>query len=141
MPAPAAADRSTDQTTPDIAAKVPSGVPDASTRAILSDAAQSERPPMPPPVDSSSGAQQPRLLWSSAPIYPDAARAEKVQGDVSVDLMIDETGKVAGMTVLSGPKPLRQAALDALRHRQYLPAMVDGTPTTTHIVVTLHFEP
>jgi protein TonB len=57
-----------------------------------------------------------------------------------VDLLIDESGKVASMTVVSGPALLRQAALDALRHRQYLPAMLDGKPSTAHIVVVVHFQ-
>jgi TonB family protein len=140
MPTPTAAARSTNQTAPEISTGAPSGVSDASTGAILSDAAQPDRPPAPPPVRTSSGAQQPRLLWSAAPIYPYAAKAEKVQGDVSVDLLIDESGKVASMTVVSGPALLRQAALDALRHRQYLPAMLDGKPSTAHIVVVVHFQ-
>jgi TonB family protein len=140
MPTPTAAARSTNQTAPEISTGAPSGAQDASTGAILSDAAQPDRPPAPPPVRTSSGAQQPRLLWSAAPVYPYAAKAEKVQGDVSVDLLIDESGKVASMTVVSGPALLRQAALDALRHRQYLPAMLDGKPSTAHIVVVVHFQ-
>ncbi|MGB6198640.1 MAG: energy transducer TonB, partial [Candidatus Acidiferrales bacterium] len=74
------------------------------------------------------------------PIYPYAARAEHVQGDVSVDLVIDSNGKVATMTVLSGPALLRPAALDALRQRKYSPAMLDGKPTVSHIVVVIHFQ-
>jgi protein TonB len=73
-------------------------------------------------------------------VYPLTARAEKIQGDVSVDLLIDETGKVASMDVLSGPTLLRKAALDALRTRKYSPAMLDGKPTSTHIVVVIHFQ-
>jgi TonB family protein len=84
---------------------------------------------------------QPQLLGRApAPIYPDAAKAQHVQGDVSVDLAINEMGKIAGMAVLSGPAALRQAALDALRQRKYAPAMLDGKPTATHIVVVVHFQ-
>jgi hypothetical protein len=44
------------------------------------------------------------------------------------------------MDVLSGPTLLRIAALDALRARKYSPAMLDGKPTSTHIVVIIHFQ-
>jgi periplasmic protein TonB len=83
---------------------------------------------------------QPRLLSGPAAVYPDSARTEHVQGDVTVDLLIDETGKIAGMTVVSGPTLLRQAALDALRQRKYAPALLDGKATSAHIVVVLHFQ-
>ena len=140
MPAPTAAARSTSQTAPNITRDTPSGVQDASAGAILADAAQPDRPAAPAPVRTSSGAQQPRLLSGPAPVYPFAARAQHLQGDVSVDVFIDEFGKVASMTVISGPALLRPAALDALRHRKYLPAMLDGKATSAHITVVVHFQ-
>jgi TonB family protein len=137
---PTTAARSNNQATPAIAADVPSNAASASASGMLSDTAQPDRPATPPPVKTSSGAQQPRLLSGAAPVYPYAARAERVEGDVSVDLLIDETGKVARMTVISGPPLLRSAALDALRHRKYLPAVLDGRATTAHITVVIHFQ-
>jgi TonB family protein len=120
---------------------VPVGVESASVNNILPDSTQASGPAAPaPPLRKSSGVQQPRLLSAATPVYPLTARAEKIQGDVSVDLLIDETGKVASMDVLSGPTLLRKAALDALRARKYSPAMLDGKPTSTHIVVIIHFQ-
>jgi TonB family protein len=84
--------------------------------------------------------QQPRLLSAPSPVYPDAARAAHVQGDVAVDLLINELGKVAGLTILSGPPMLQDAAFDALRRRKYAPAMLDGKPVSTHVVVVIHFQ-
>ncbi|MGB6429672.1 MAG: TonB family protein [Candidatus Acidiferrales bacterium] len=135
--APRAAARSTNQAAPAIAAGGPSTA--ASTNEFLAES-QPSGPAAPPPMRTSSGAQQPRLRSAPEPIYPYSARAEKVQGDVSVDVLIDESGRVASMTVLSGPAMLRQAALDALRQRKYFPAMLDGKPTTAHITVTIHFQ-
>jgi TonB family protein len=91
-------------------------------------------------VRKSTGVIQPRLLSAPAPLYPISARAEKVEGDVSVDLLIDETGKVASAAVISGPTMLRQAAVDALRKRKYAPALLDGKPTPAHITVIIHFQ-
>ena len=144
--APAAVTRQTNQATPAIPANFPSGAQSDSTAGFLSDASQPARPaaPAPPspatPLEKSSSVQAPRLLSGPAPGYPDAARAAHVQGNVTVDLLIDETGKVAGMTVISGPPQLRDAALTALLHRKYAPAMLDGKPVAAHVAVTIHFQ-
>ena len=137
--APAAATLSTNQTAPSIAARVPGAVQNAAVGGILG-YAQPSAPASPVVVRTSSGVQQPRLLSAISPTYPYAARAEHVQGDVSVDILIDDTGKVANMTVVSGPTLLRQAAIDALRGRKYAPAMLDGKPTIAHIIVVIHFQ-
>jgi TonB family protein len=136
MSAPTA--HSNNQAASAAAPDVPVGVESASVSNIIPDSAQSSGPAA--PLRQSSGVQQPRLLSAAAPVYPVTARAEKIQGDVSVDLVIDETGKVASMDVISGPTLLRKAALDALRTRKYSPGMLDGKPTTTHIVVVIHFQ-
>jgi protein TonB len=75
-----------------------------------------------------------------APVYPDEARKQGVQGDVVVDLLVDETGKVAQAQAVSGPSMLREAAVTALRKRKYRPATLDGRPTSTHVMVTIHFK-
>jgi TonB family protein len=138
MSAPAAATHAADQSAPAIAANAPGTVENASAGSILGYAQPSG--PAAPIVRASSGVQAPRLLSAVAPMYPYAARAQHVQGDVSVDLLIDVSGKVANMTVVSGPMLLRPAALDALRARKYAPAMLDGKPTVAHIVVVIHFQ-
>ncbi|MGC1187795.1 MAG: energy transducer TonB, partial [Candidatus Acidiferrales bacterium] len=138
--APTAASRSTNQATPTIGGDVPNAVQNASAAGLLGESAPSGPAAPAPALRTSSGVEQPRLLSAPAPIYPYAARAEHVQGDVSVDLVIDSNGKVATMTVLSGPALLRPAALDALRQRKYSPAMLDGKPTVSHIVVVIHFQ-
>jgi TonB family protein len=138
MSAPSAAARTTNQAAPTIGAAMPNAAQSASVGGLLSEGPSG---PAVPQARTSSGVVQPRLLGGApAPVYPDAAKADRVQGDVSVDLLINEAGKVASMTVISGPAILRPAALDALRQRKYSPAMLDGKPTTTHIVVVIHFQ-
>jgi protein TonB len=44
------------------------------------------------------------------------------------------------MKVLSGPTPLQQAAMDALRQWKYQPAMLDGKAVPVHLTVTLQFR-
>ncbi len=57
-----------------------------------------------------------------------------------VDLVVDETGKVTGAQVVTGPRLLRAAALEALRKNKYKPATLDGKPTSAHVTVTVHFQ-
>jgi protein TonB len=44
------------------------------------------------------------------------------------------------MKVISGPAILHQAAMDALRHWKYVPAMLDGNPVPMHLTVTIQFR-
>jgi TonB family protein len=141
MSAPTVAARSTNRSAPAAAPEVYGAVPDnvAATN-IGGDLPQPNAPQVFPSMVVSTGVQPPRLLSAPTPDYPVAARTAKVQGDVSVDLLIDENGQVESAQVLSGPTLLREAALLALGKRKYTPATLDGKPVATHIVVTIHFR-
>jgi protein TonB len=54
--------------------------------------------------------------------------------------VVDTTGKVASMKVVSGPPMLRQAALDALRQWRYEPSMLNGEPVSVQMIVTIQFH-
>jgi protein TonB len=81
-----------------------------------------------------------RLLHSVPPVYPALARAQRVYGDVTIDALIDGTGRVSTMRVVSGPVLLHQAAKDALQQWRYQPAMLDGKPVAMHLMVTVQFR-
>ena len=70
-----------------------------------------------------------KLLKSVPPVYPPAARTQRVGGDVKIDALIDVSGNVSTMKVLSGPTMLHQAATNALKQWKYEPAKLDGNPT------------
>ena len=96
--------------------------------------------PAAPPAPVSGGVQQARLISSVSPAYPAFARSMGLQGDITIDALIDATGKVTTMKPLSGPVPLQQAAMDALRQWNYEPARLDGRPVSTHLSVTVKFR-
>jgi TonB family protein len=81
-----------------------------------------------------------RLITSVPPIYPTLAKNQRVSGNVVVDALIDVTGHVTTMKVVSGPTLLHQAAMDALKRWKYLPATLDGKPTPMHLTVTIQFH-
>jgi protein TonB len=84
--------------------------------------------------------QQARLISSVSPAYPAFARSIGLQGDITIDALVDASGKVTTMKPLSGPVPLQQAAMDALRQWNYEPARLDGQPVPTHVTVTVKFR-
>ena len=62
------------------------------------------------------------------------------EGEVKIDALVNEAGKVAETKALSGPMSLRLAAMDAVRRWVYQPAKRDGKAIGTHVVVTVKFQ-
>ena len=97
-------------------------------------------PAAPQPIPVGGQAQQARLISSVSPAYPALAKSIGLQGNITIDALIDATGKVTTMKPLSGPVALQQAAMDALRQWNYEPARLNGQPVSTHVSVTLKFR-
>jgi TonB family protein len=82
----------------------------------------------------------PELLVSSAPIYPTMARQAHVEGQVTIEAVIDTNGKLTTMTVISGPPLLQQAAIDSLRTWKYQPGYLNEKPVPTKTSITVNFR-
>jgi outer membrane biosynthesis protein TonB len=80
-----------------------------------------------------------RLISSVSPAYPEVARSQNIAGDVVIDALIDSTGKVSDMNVVSGPILLRQPAMESVRMSKYSPARLEGRPVSTHLLVTVRY--
>jgi TonB family protein len=85
-------------------------------------------------------AKAPQLLVSSAPIYPTMARQARVEGQVTIEAVIDANGKLTNMTVVSGPPLLQQAAIDSLRTWKYQPGYLNEKPVPTKTSITVNFR-
>ena len=84
--------------------------------------------------------KQARLISSVPPSYPVLAKNQHVAGDVRIDALIDSSGRVTTMKVVSGPTLLYQAAMDALRQWKYQPATLNGNTVPMHLTVTIQFR-
>ena len=64
-------------------------------------------------------------------------------GSVIIDAVVDQSGDVIAMNVLSGPPSLRAPAKEALKHFKYEPALRNGKPIPARVTVKIqfHFEP
>jgi periplasmic protein TonB len=98
-------------------------------------------PPAPEgPIRVGGRVKQPKLISAAMPVYPPAAKAAHIQGDVVVDTRISKEGFVISMKAISGPTMLRQAALDALRKWKYQPSELDGQPVPVQMFITIQFR-
>jgi protein TonB len=62
-----------------------------------------------------------------------------MQGVAIIDAIVDATGKVIEMRVISGFPPLTEVAMDALRTWKYEPGRLNGQPIAMHMKVTINF--
>jgi len=90
--------------------------------------------------NAGDGLQPAKLVLSRPPAYPAIARAASVAGLVVIDAVVDETGKVTDMKVISGHPLLTGAARDALHAWKYDPARLDGRPVVAHVQVRMNFR-
>jgi TonB family protein len=84
--------------------------------------------------------KEPQLVSKSAPNYPAMAKQTGVEGEVTVSAVIDITGKLTDMKVLSGSPMLQQAALDSLRTWKYEPAYLNDKPVPVQTSITVKFR-
>lgn len=73
-------------------------------------------------------------------IYPEFAKAAALNGEVAVEIVVDENGKVVSAKALSGPAVLRQAAINAALGWRFTPTKVDGLPTQAMGTIRFRFE-
>jgi TonB family protein len=62
------------------------------------------------------------------PSYPDEAKAQKITGTVSVEIIIDEKGSVIWANAVEGHALLRTAAVKAACQARYSPTKISGRP-------------
>jgi TonB family protein len=76
----------------------------------------------------STGSLNSRASKRVVPVYPPLAKTSGVSGTVRVNVVVDETGKVAEITSSEGPTLLRGAAEVAARGWRFPPTAVNGKP-------------
>ncbi|MGB7169708.1 MAG: energy transducer TonB, partial [Acidobacteriaceae bacterium] len=93
------------------------------------------------PIAVKSSIMAGQRISGEMPKYPVEAKKARIQGAVILDAVIGKDGSVKELTVASGPKELRQSALDAVYTWKYKPFLLNGDPvdvkTTIHVVYSL----
>jgi len=103
----------------------------------------SEPPPSPGPKPIlkpvSGGVLNGTAVLLPPPTYPDAAKRMRVQGMVTVDVILDETGKVVAANATAGPTVLRDAAVQAALKARFSPTKLSGQPVKVSGVINYKF--
>lgn len=75
-----------------------------------------------------------------APVYPDKAKRERIQGNVMVKVLVDERGHPSEVRVVRSVPDLDNAAVAAVARWTFRPAMKDGKPVSAWVVVPVEFR-
>ena len=92
-------------------------------------------------AQKAQGITQPEILQSVAPMYPEDARKDKIQGIVILEVSIEPDGKVSEVRALQDPDSrLTAAAIAAVRQWQFQPAKdKQGNPLRVFSSLTFNF--
>lgn len=80
-------------------------------------------------------------LQKKMPVYPAEAKEKKIRGEVVLHALIDDTGKVEQLSVVSSPDAsLSKSATDAVRDWVYKPYLLNGRPTPVDTTISVHYS-
>lgn len=99
-------------------------------------------PPAPKPIlrPVSGGVLNGNALTLPAPAYPDLAKRMRISGTVSVDVVVDETGKVIAAQASGGPVQLREVATQAALKARFTPTKISGQPVKVSGTINYRFS-
>jgi protein TonB len=107
-----------------------------------------EPPPPPPPAPTpppkpktvvSGGVLNGKAISKPQPAYPPIAKAARASGTVTVQILVDESGRVVSASAVSGHPLLQQAAVSAARNARFSPTLLSGQPVKVSGVITYNF--
>lgn len=107
-------------------------------------------PPPPPGVNQNTGTKKITAPISGGvlngkatslppPVYPPIAKAAHASGTVTVQVLVDEEGKVVTARAVSGHPLLQAAAVQAARQARFSPTKLSGQPVKVTGVIIYNF--
>lgn len=102
------------------------------------------KPPEPAPVKPKTERVTSKVLTSKAvslpqPAYPPIAKQMRIQGPVSIQILVDEHGKVISAQSVNGSPFLSLAAKEAAMRARFTPTVLNGQPVKVQGVITYNF--
>ena len=116
--------------------------PDSAPREYKGPVIIGDRVPQAPPPSSSMpkpGVLNGKAVKLPKPVYPREAREARAQGPVTVQVLIDEDGKVVSAAAVSGDPLLQEAAVTAAKGAIFNPTLLEGKPVKVSGVITYNF--
>jgi protein TonB len=90
-------------------------------------------------VAISAGVADGMIVRKTAPVYPKFAQEAHITGKVTLKATITKQGTIEGVQVLSGPKILAPAAVEAVKTWKYKPYMLDNQPVSVETNISIVF--
>ena len=129
-----------------VAAEAIRGVPAEETTATKDDQGGADFPPADTqPQDLGEDvlvlteSEIPKIIKKVEPEYPEVARVARISGDVSIEVVVDQTGAVTKTKIVQGPPLLQEAALDAVKQWTFEPYKMKDETKTVRFTVTVSF--
>lgn len=107
-------------------------------------------PPKPKPAVQPTPDQRPlrvvseilqgKAIERAVPGYPELAKKIRLQGDVSVEVIVSPDGRVESARAVSGHPMLASAAVDAARRWRFGPTLLNGIPVRVTGVIVFVFK-
>ncbi len=114
---------------------------------VVKDDDEPPPPPKPTPepkknVTISGGVLNGKAISKPAPAYPAIAKAARASGAVTVQITVDESGRVVSASAVSGHPLLQQAAVGAVRNWRFSPTLLSGQPVkvTGQVIVNFNLQ-
>lgn len=105
---------------------------------------EDDMPPPKPVVKApvrpiSGGVLNGRATILPAPVYPEIARRMRTTGVVTVEVVVDVSGRVISAKAVSGPEVLRSEAERAAMMARFTPALLSGQPVKMAGTINYNF--
>ena len=91
------------------------------------------------PVEVGGAIAAPARVSHVQPIYPEMAKQSRVEGTVSLSVLIGPSGKVEKASVVRSIPALNDAAVSAVKQWKYQPTVVNGIAVPVSMVVHVNF--
>jgi TonB family protein len=127
---------------------VATGDAPASSRGVVRQAGFGDSDvPAPPTVQARAAAQAPakivpaEILSKPTPIYTEEARSRRIEGEVLLQVVLEASGKLRVLKVVHGlGHGLDDAAVHAAEQIRFRPALQDGQPSDSTVVLHIIFQ-
>jgi protein TonB len=80
------------------------------------------------------------LVKKIQPEYPEEARQGRIQGQVVLQVVINQNGDIENATLVSGHPLLAPAAIEAVKQWKYKPYLLNGQPVIVETQIVVNFE-
>jgi len=101
--------------------------------------AATPKPEVPKMLRVSTGVLVSKIISLPKPNYPPIAKQLRLQGSVSIQILIDESGNVVSAKALSGHQLLVKAAEAAATQARFSPTLLSNQPVKVSGVITYNF--